>query len=253
MNKIILITFAMIFIMGIGMVSAFDDFGYQRANTPYNINLGCSYNSTYCDNTAICNISIYANGFALINNQQMTSNYPTYNYTLNSSTMSYLGTYYGRQMCYNITAGSADYGFQFEVNPQGVAYNTTQGITYFITLGLLVAMLVGAGWLFVKTPSGNNTTEDGQLISINKGKYIKAGAFMFGWLSIIGILYFAWNISYGILQFTELANWFLALFRISVIGLIFITIMFIPYIIYKVVMDKKLHEQLKRGLTLYEK
>lgn len=234
--------------------SSYDDLGYTRTNQPYNLSLGCSYNNTYCANTFVCNVSIISPNGIVLNNQQMGSAlFPQYNYTLLGSQIAVNGLYYGRQVCCGATAGcSNDYSFQFHVNPQGKEYGSSDGTIYLALLLLLSGIFFCLLWFSIKIPMDNVRGEDGIIAAINWKKYFKIFLFMMAYVCLIGLTYLSWNISYGILQFDEMANIFQMMFRMLMILILplFILITIIGFIMW--VSDKKLQEKIQRGISVYD-
>lgn len=237
-------------ILVMGLANAYDDIGVYRTNTPINLNLGCSYNNTYCPNTFTCNITVYNKNGILINNKQMGTNlFPQYNYTLTKEQINLTGLYYGRQVCCG-SVGCADYSFQFDVNAQGKEYGSIEGIIYFIMLLILSGVFIFSLYGSLKMEFKNRRSSEGLIVSINWGKYLKIFMFVIAYLSFIGISYFSWNISYGILEFKEMSDFFFFLYNLSyimifpllVIGFVFTLIIFVN--------DKKLSKMLERGLTI---
>ena len=238
-------------IMVMGLVSSYDDIGTYRRNTDLNLNLGCSINSTYCPNTFTCNVTIYNQNGIIINNLAMgNALYPQYNYTIPASNLSTTGLYYGRQVCCSSSGSCADYSFSFNVNAQGKEYNSIEGSIYFVLLFILVLTLGFSLYGSIKIPYKNHKTPDGTLYKINWQKYLKLFLFAIAYTSFIGITYFAWNISYGVLEFTELAGFFNFLYKTSYI-LIFPILLFLFVLgLITFVTDKKNQTMLERGLTI---
>lgn len=242
---------SILFILVMGLASSYDDIGTYRSNTNLNLNLGCSYNSTYCPSSFDCNVTIYNQNGIVINNQLMgESLFPQFNYTIQSSNLSTTGLYYGRQVCCSSSVGCADYSFQFNVNAQGKEYGAIQGSVYIILLTILILVFGFSLYGSIKIPYKNHKSPEGTLYKINWQKYIKLFLFAISYLSFIGITFFAWNISYGILEFDAMAGFFFFLYKTSYILItpICISIIIIGLVTY--VNDKKLEKLLERGITI---
>lgn len=238
------------FLLLLSLAGAYDDIGYYRTSMNINLNLGCSYNDTYCPSTFVCNVSVYSPSGIIINNQKMGNTfYPQYNYTLLSDNITNNGLYYGRQVCCG-SIGCNDYSFQFHINPQGKEYGTIEGIVYFIVLLILSGIFLLTLFSSIKLEFKNPRNRDGEVIKINWGKYLKLFLFGMAYMSFMGITYFAWNISYGILEFTELANFFNVLFRISYIIIYPALVVLFVSTLIMFVADKKNQKLLERGLTI---
>lgn len=249
MNKVFIYV-SLVLILVMGFASAFDNIGTYRTNTPINLNLGCSYNNTYCPNTFSCNITIYNKNGILVNNKEMgTALFPQYNYTLNSQQINITGLYYGRQVCCG-SIGCNDYSFEFNVNAQGKEYGSIEGIIYFILLTILLGVFAFSLYGSFKIEFKNNRSVEGNIISINWGKYLKMFLFSIAYVCFIGITYFAWNISYGILEFKELSDFFFYLYNISYIMILPILIVGFVFILILFVSDKNTSKMIERGLTI---
>lgn len=232
-----------------GLASAYDDIGYYKLNTDMNINLGCSYNNTYCARTFICNITIYNKNGILVNNIQMgNDSYPQYNYTIKNNVLNTTGLYYGRQVCCN-GGLCGDYSFSFNVNAMGKDA-TGNTIIYAILLTTLILLFIGSLIAFLKIEYKNYKNEEGTLYKINWQKYLKMFMFAMSYLIFLSITYLAWVISYGVLEFSQMAGIFNALYNITFIVMfpIFSATIIIGAVSF--LQDKKLETLIQRGLTI---
>jgi hypothetical protein len=143
----------------------------------------------------------------------------------------------------------SDWNYEFKVNLQGKAYETVDGIIYIVVFSFLIIIGTFLIIVFVNIPINNASNNEGQVLSINWNKYIKIFVGCMLYVLFIGLNYFAWNISLGILEFQELGNFFRFMFRTSY-GLMYP--LFIGVIIWSVaqyIKDKKVEEFIKRNLT----
>jgi len=247
-KQILMVCVTLVMIMG--LVNAFDNIGTYKRNTNLDLNLGCSYNNTYCDNTFSCNITIYNQRGILINNKYMSNtSYPQYNYTILANNLSINGLYYGRQVCCG-SVGCADYSLEFTINAQGKEYGTIQGSVYAILLVILLLAFGFSLWGSIKIPYKNFTTPEGKLFKINWQKYLKIFLFGIAYTTFIGISYFAWNISLGILEYDEMAGFFNFLYTTAymLIFPILATLLIVGISTY--MSDRKYEKLLARGLTI---
>lgn len=235
-------------IIFISLASAFDNIGTYRLNQDLNLNLGCSFNNTYCPDTFVCNISIFNENGLIINNQIMSNTlYPQYNYTIIANNLTKTGLYYGRQVCCGII-GCNDYSLEFMVNAQGKEYGQIQGTIYAILLAILIGVFAFSLYTSIKIESDDIRGSEGELIRINWKKYLKFFMFAITYVSFMGITYFAWNISYGILEFPEMAGFFNFLFTLSYIVIFPIGSFVCIYLVISFITDKKNQKMLERGL-----
>ena len=234
------ISYLFIFVLLIGMASA--DLGTFRTNQCINI--------IVLANSSLINLTqVTANqNITYVINQPMTLlGGQTFNYTFCNTSVN--GEYTYSWLNPNIDCSQGNCANTFEINAQGMVYTSTQGIVYFIMLFILIGIFIFAVFSFLRIQFNNPRNEYGELIGIDWKKYLKIGSLVLAYISLIGLFYFAWNITYGILQFTEMANWFYALFRVLVYAFIpFILITFI-FVISRLFKDKKIFDDINRGLT----
>lgn len=245
-----MIKYFIVLLLLIASVSAFDNIGTYRTNENLNLNLGCSYNNTYCPSTFSCNITIFNEAGTVINNQLMsTTNYPTYNYSISKSLINITGLYYGRQVCCG-SIGCNDYSFEFKVNAQGKEYGTIEGIIYIILFAILGVMLSVSVYASLKIQWRNNRSQSGNVVSVNWMKYGKMVMFAVSYILFLGIVYLAYTISLGILEFTEMGKLFFVfyrlLFALTIPTMAFLFVMTLVMFVN----DKNIEKNLTRGLTV---
>lgn len=229
------------------LASAVDNIGTFKPGQPINLTLDCSYNNTYCPNTFDCNITVKSDAKRIILNNKVMgkANYPQYNYTILDT--SEMGSYTGRQVCCDTSKGCGDYSFTYDI---GYKYSTAQSITYlvffFILAGIMTFGIVG----FIRLPFKNERDGEGKLIAINWKKYLKMLCLLLIYLSFLAITYFAWSISYALLNFTEMANFFRNLYKVALVMLIPLGLGTLVAIVINFFSDKTLEAKLKRGLSM---
>jgi hypothetical protein len=127
--------FVFVFTSALSFVSAADGLIYT-ANTPIDFKGGCSYNGTYCSNSAQCNITaFYPQGGVYVNNLPTTNQISFYNATLPITNT--LGEYSAKLVCYD-NGFSGTESFTFKVTSTG----TTSGGNMTIFILLLVCALI---------------------------------------------------------------------------------------------------------------
>lgn len=246
--EILCLTFLLILVMG--FAGAYDNIGTYKQGKAINLNLGCSYNNTYCPSTFVCNVTVFnENGITITNQIMSTAYFPQYNYTISADFINKTGLYYGRQVCCG-TVGCKDYSFEFNVNPQGKNYGSIEGIIYLTLLIILLVLFGTTLYGAIKIEHKNYTNSFGEYIKINWGKYLKIFLFVLAYLSFMGLTYFSWTISYGILEFQEMSKFFYSMFYfLYVMVLPIIAIAFVFSLII-LVNDKNMDKKIKRGLTV---
>lgn len=238
-----------VFIMVMGFASAYDDLGTYKIERDFPLFLGCSYNNSYCPASFNCNISIYFEGNTIISNQQMTATGFDYNYTLRAANLTQSGQYYGRQVCCGTDACS-DYAFTFDLNAQGKEYTTTDGIIYVVLLGMMAGLFGVSLFFALRIEKGNIRGGEGEIIQINWMKYLRIGLFMVAYVSLVALFWFAWNLAYGILEFSEMATLFHLLFRITLWGSFPMFVVALIVTVARFFQDNKINEYMERNLTV---
>jgi hypothetical protein len=177
-------------------------------------------------------------------NKNMTKNGTFFNYTFCNNSISGGYTVNGQN-----NEGTA-WAYDYNVNAQGKAYGSVDGILYLVAIFVLVLILGLSLYGFFTIPIGNNKGSEGTIVSINWMKYLKIFSLMIAYLSALAISYFLWNLSYGILEVREIANFFYFIYRVLFIGLIvlFPTVVIISFV--RFIHDQKIDQMLTRGLTV---
>lgn len=205
-------------------------------------NLLQNNNGTYANITSI----VAQDGSYVLSSgsYSMTKFQNSYNFTFCNNSI--LGT--------NIVCGfdddSGNWCYSYLVTANGQDNSITQGIIYLGMLILVVSVFIFLLFSFVRIPYQNNISTDGVLLNINYKKYLKIGLFFALYVCFVAISYFAWNLSFGILQFNEMANFFHVLYQISFSGLFLVLPCSFVFAVVALIKDKKWEKYLDRGLTV---
>lgn len=204
-------------------------------------------NGNFCSPSTILSISIdNQNGTNIINNQTMHGESTFFNYSLPTSD---LGTYH----VFIIAPGNnATSEFYYLVTAQGIEYSIGQSIIYFILFIVLLTIFIGSIYGFLVIPFNNPRGGDGEVVYVDYKKYFKIGLLALSYVCFIGITFFAWNISYGILQFSSMANFFYFLFRTAFILMFPAFVILFVFGTIRLVKDMKIAKELFRGLSVYD-
>lgn len=202
-----------------------------------------------CSNCTFVNITsvIYPNGSKIVNNVAMTKQGTEFNYTFCDTKQIGEYTY--------VTFGNPD-GYlisqpvTFDVNPQGKNYSTVDGLIYGIAIIVLIGIFLLSLYAFVVIPFENLRGSDGTIVQVSYKKYLKIFAFMMCYVTLVGISYFLWNISYGIIQFTELASFFYFVFRLLFVGLLLLVPVTAILTFVGWLKDMSMNNKIMRGLTI---
>ena len=136
--KLLIVLFALTFM--VGLVSA--ELIFEQ-NKNINLRLPCSYNGTFCNESAVCNITItYPNESLLLDNHLMTNN-GNGKPNVSISGLNVIGTYQGYYHCCQGGYCDSD-DFEFNVTPTGFA--GTLGF-YFLIFGISAAIMTLGFWI----------------------------------------------------------------------------------------------------------
>lgn len=237
MKQLIIFIFALIITLSLSSA--------VLTNLPDYTRIGDCVNLVQIDNVTSQNlISVVTPERIVYINSAMTKNGSFFNYTFCGNNVSGAYTVNGEDSSGNVWA------YDYYVNAQGKEYNSIEGIVYAVMLFILFAVFLLCLYASFQIPFNNGRADSGELISINYMKYIKIFMFMLSYVCILGISYFSWNLSYGILEFTELAKFFYFIYRTLFIMLLvlFPSIIILSFI--RFIRDKQLDKMLERGLTI---
>ena len=149
MKKILIVLFCIIQINLILVNASSPTLGTFEKGKEIELKQTCTINGTFCD---VCNISSvdYPNGTRIIYDIVMTKRNGDFNYTLNSDYVNVLGTYKINGYC---TYGSdviRNWVYYFIVTPTGEIQTTSQAISGFIFLILMISLAIIFGILGFK-------------------------------------------------------------------------------------------------------
>lgn len=192
-----------------------------------------------------------------------TLSYPNSTVIVSNVPMSQTGTSFNYTTCRTEVFGEYIYSYcdgnnvcfvnSFEINGQGQTYTTAQGMIYIVLFALLVAVMIGLLWASIGINGDNVRNEDMEIIAINYKKYFKMFLFGMAYVTFVALMFFAWNIASGILNFDSLANFFFVLFRISyALMYVIIPVLFIWALIIWLKGDNKIFRALQKGFAFKE-
>lgn len=173
-----------------------------------------------------------------------------YDFTVSGSNFTKIGNYYYNVQCNHSQTMLGGYAGEYiYVTAQGVPYSTTHGLTYVSMFGLLIGLFGFLVFFMLNVDASNYRNDEGKIIAINWKKYLKIFLFSMAYVTFVAIAYFAWNISYGILEFTEMENFFKFVFRTSFILIWPLFIVVIIWSIAQYVKDRKVEEFIRRNIN----
>lgn len=198
--------------------------------------------------TCSCLISInYPNGSNAVRDAPTTITTNHAIFKLNKTTTQVLGAYKVDLHCNN----SADYGsatFEYLVTPNGFQLLTSEGIIYFLLLGVLIFIFLLTLYFGLAIPYSNKRDEMENLVSINDLKYLKVFLLFIAYFLLIWIVATMRFITENLLFKTELHKVFAWLFWILWAILIPIMSLSFIFLVVAYLQDKKIRKALERGV-----
>lgn len=244
MKKLLLLL--MFSIVLVGVVSA--SITYRQGDT---IEL-----TTVCNNCTYVNLTKaeFPNGSIILLGQfSMTKNGTNFNYTFSNTRT--LGTYK------YVTCGDLDGTLTcedtderiFEITYFGKALSTAQSIIYLISLIVLlflfVLVLVGA----YQIPSGNNRSDNGQILSINNLKYVKPILYGLAYVLVMVIMFVSSNLSFAFLGENMFGKLFFTFYIIMFRFMFLLPFIWIIWLFAKIAQDKEIKNMIERGVPVWNR
>ena len=246
-----LFVISLILVMGLASAVEENEYQYFRLGEPSIFLSECFLDDLPCPDTINCSITIYSpKNNTLINNIPIDYDGYLFNFPLSASDNNQIGVYQASIYCNNGATFQDKFTVSYSVTPNGTSTTTAQGIMYGAIIFLLIAFFTFLTYIYFNIDTADGRNEYGNIININYKKYLKFFVFMIGWVTLIGISYFAWNLSYAILQFTEMANFFYFIFRLGYILLLPLFVVVFTLMVIRYVKDNKIKEMLERNLTV---
>lgn len=223
---------------------------------PIKINLHVfnSSNGVPITNNTTCSLQLYNyKGDELLTAFAATpSGHLDYEFNIPTSNITYSGTYNYHAQC-NSTSQGGYVSAILIINAQGKEYGAAEGLVYIGIFIILIALFAFFLYGSITIPFKNPTNSFDEVTHMDYKKQVKIFCIAMAYLVFSGIVYVAWNISAGILEFTEIANFFYVFFRITLVGLMIMPIAWFVFAIIFFFKDNKLYQMLQRGLTVKEK
>lgn len=211
---------------------------YQK-EIPLNVIVGCDkINCSLAWNITILN----PNSSILINNQVMSVGDYYANYSLTPVTT---GTYF---VFLSDTTGINNYDTSFDVTYAGEQLTTSQGILYGSLYLVLVLFIIAVLLIMNLLPDENTKSNTGEILSISYLKYLRGTLWMVEWVMLIALLYLSSNLAFAYLSETLFATIFLTLFRVCFSLTPIVVILWVVWLIAKIIQDKEIKSMLSRGM-----
>ena len=223
---------------------------YQE-DTEVDLKQGCYNNGTLCSSSATCNITVIdPSRLPLVNNDVMTQHITRayFNYTLNITQTSEVGQYEYRIVCQD--TGLANFGtFEFLVTSSGNDPSLAEVVTYGVLGMFLVFLFILSVVGVAKLPRSNKVGDDG-IIDVNFMKYVRQILFFMAYILMIGITYFAWQISENLIFLDIISNFTKVLFYLLAYTLAPAFGVFMLFVIIMAINDKRIQKAMVRGVPV---
>lgn len=197
-----------------------------------------------------CSFHLYDSlGSHLLEYENLKASSFDYDIDVDRGNFTSIGSYAYIFQC-NETSIGGFYQSVVRANPQGKQYTSTDGLIYVIALSILFAIFILSLYGSFKIPFKNEANTEGTMYKINWKKYLKLFLFAVAYTSLLGLTFFVWNISIGILEFKELGDFFYVMFRILYILIFPVCASIIIIGLASYVADRKYEKLFKRGVGI---
>lgn len=234
--KKIIILFIGVFL--ISLISASP--GIYKQGQDINLLQTCA-NCSFINVTSITN----PNGTVLISNVVMTKDGSVFNYTLNSSLTTALGTYRVNGIG-NPDGVNEIWAYSFDVTPTGTILETSESILYVIILIVTFILFLGFLYPAIKLPYSNKVNPDGSITRITRLKYLKLLSVWFAYGFFMWFLQTLNGISINYITLTYLSNFITSIFTYSQWFSVGITFLILTILFVEVWKDIILSKTIKR-------
>jgi hypothetical protein len=167
--------------------------------------------------------------------------------TIKGGNITTIGQYSYVFQCNSSTEGGF-YSHDVTVTSTGFELSTGSSIFYAILIFLMILLLVGTLYGTGKLPGMNEKDEDGRIMSVKWGKYLRAPLYFVAWMLFIAILYISSNLAFAYLGEQLFAKVLFALFRICFGVTPLIVVVWFVWFFVRFFQDKKFQTLLNRGI-----
>jgi hypothetical protein len=173
---------------------------------------------------------------------------------LNPNNFTNIGLYSINIRCQaNDNSLGGDSVFSFEVNYIGDELSTGTSIFYAVLIFLMILLLAGTIYGAERLPSANDKDEEGKIMSVKLGKYLRAPLYFIAWIIFIAILFITSNLAFAYLGEQLFAKVLFNLYKICFAITPVIVVVWFVWFFVKIFQDKKLNGYISRGLYPQEK
>ena len=240
-NKLFTILLLGIFL--ISFTSAIESLGTLKQGECVEIKQACAS----CTYTNISSVSYPNSSIALSNVVMTDSGNGGWNYTFCNTND--LGRYdiIGKGDKDSIETSFATY---FKINSSGTESSIDKALIYLGSLFILIFLFIICLFLIHELPSKDNCDDDGILISINRLKYIRPVVYVITYMLLMVINFVTSNIGFLYLEDTMMGDLFFKLYRIMMLALLPMIIIWFIYIFYSIFQDREVKNMIDRGVQI---
>ena len=208
-----------------------------KVGAPYNVTISCS--DINCTNTNLT--VLFPNKTTAV-----ITNTPLIDYT-SYATYQIIPSVFGEYTVY-LSNGTLSHEVSFDATSTGFDLTTGSSIFYAVLIFLMILLLVGTLYGTGKLPEMNEKDEEGRIMSVKWGKYLRAPLYFVAWMLFIAIFYISSNLAFAYLGEQLFAKVLFALFRICFGVTPLIVVVWFVWFFVRFFQDKKFQTLLNRGI-----
>lgn len=249
MKSFLLLVF--IFVVVLAQASAQNTLTYP-ANTDIVIAHSVRFNGAPVN--ANCNITVFNPVKIVIvpfSNMSFNQINQTYDFVIQKENITLLNKIYQYDVtCLTPSANATD-SFYFVVTEDGTTPTVTEGLAYFFLLIVGISLFIYTLYSYRRIETANQRGEEGQIIKINKKKYLKMFLFAMLYFLLAWVAFITWTLAAVYINSRTVAAIFYGLHigmlkMILPFSIVWLLVMFIQYL-----RDLNLEKKVQRGDLLF--
>ncbi len=202
--------------------------------------------------TATCTFHLYdkqneGQHIHFVNDVKIFSNGRDYEVDVPATNFTKIGAYCVLIEC-NTTTQTGGIEKCFEITYNGKELQTSQGILYGSLYFVLILFIIAVLLIMNLLPDENTKSDKGDIVSISLLKYLRGTLWIVEWALLIAVLYLSSNLAFAYMSETLFANIFFVLFRVCFSMTPIIVIIWIIWLIAKIIQDKEMKQLMSRGI-----
>ena len=228
------------------MTIAYPKYEYIGLNAPdFELFISVVNDTDIMTSDVSCNLHMFSNNGTEIAHVDLSTYDFHHNVTVDSGNFTSKGF-----ISYTITCNSSDEAAFangiFEVNVLGKEFTQAQSILYIGLMGILIVLFLITLGGITMLPTKN--TQDGELIHINKLKYIRPILYVIAYMLIMGLVFVGENVANAYLDSTLMFKFLHSLFLMMGYLMLPMVVLWFIYIFYSIFRDREVKNMLERGI-----